>query len=124
MPAPSLFGPAMASASHQRIPGMTRRHFRLDSATAKEVLVLQWRIANRLALSNRLRQLQRATQLLLHWWAIGHDPHRMIRCPRCDGAGTLDVARHRSISHVPCRPCHATGLRRCIAELPLDQSDW
>ena len=54
---------------------MTR--FRFDSATA-------WEILMGLAARAYIGQLtaergDRAERLLLHWWAVGHDPARALR---------------------------------------------
>ena len=75
---------------------MTRR-FRLDSATAGEVSDIvhchTWH-----------RDQFRGDRLLLHWWALGHDPARALRCPECDGDG-----RHEGWDDVRCPYCQGRG---------------
>ena len=54
---------------------MTR--FRLDSATAREAMLLASEASYLGARTSVLRAL-RAQRLLLHWWAVGHDPARAL----------------------------------------------
>lgn len=76
---------------------MTRR-FRLDSATAGEVY---WK-AHHLWRSDDYGQ--RAQRLYLHWWALGHDPARALRCPECEGDG-----KHEGWDDVRCPHCSGRG---------------
>lgn len=64
----------------------------------------------------------RARKLLLHWWAVGHDPRRALdRCEDCRWEGTgLD---QRSVEYcmssydevIECKTCKGTG-RAAVSE--------
>ena len=82
---------------------MTRR-FRLDSATAGEAY------GQAVALCRRsgIMRAKRASRLLLHWWGLGHDPARALRCPECHGSGMALLVQERS-------PYRYAGDPRCHA---------
>lgn len=85
---------------------MTRR-FRLDSATAGEVLELcndlGWHYYDR-ELESFQRATDRAQRLLLHWWFLGANPATALRCPRCGGDGMS-----KAWDNVACGACHGKG---------------
>jgi hypothetical protein len=86
------------------------RRFRLDSATAGDIeeACCCWFLMYDFELRVRARRL------LLHWWAIGHDPARALRCPECDGIGSVledDTCDCGGRHDVPCPDCNGRGTR-------------
>lgn len=92
---------------------MTPRRFRLDSATAGEVTEqsVEWTSTRGWSLFPSRRN--RGIRLLLHWWALGHDPARALRCPRCHGSGMALLVQERSpyryAGDPRCAFCHGRG---------------
>lgn len=50
----------------------------------------------------------RAIHVLLHWWAVGHDPARhLLRCTTCKGRGVVPyIQKHFPVD---CFFCKGTG---------------
>jgi hypothetical protein len=93
---------------------MTRR-FRLDSATAGEVLALcdaiGWHYYGR-PLDSMVEATDRCSRLLLRWWATGHDPAMALRCPECRGVGGRKALTWSgSIARHVCPACDGRGAR-------------
>ena len=80
---------------------MTRR-FRLDSCDGPEALHLGC-LAGKIT-----RRGERAERLMLHWWRLGFDPARALRCPECHGSGMALLVHDRS-------PYRYAGDPRCAS---------
>jgi hypothetical protein len=87
------------------------RRFRLDSASAKEADRLQSRAFNwKYDRGSDLARAMRASALLLHWWAVGHDPRRALnRCSYCLGSG-VEAGTFATVD--TCADCGGTGRRK------------
>ena len=76
---------------------MTRR-FQLDSCDGPEALHLGC-LAGKIT-----RRGERAERLMLHWWRLGFDQARALRCPECEGDG-----KHEGWDDVRCPHCSGRG---------------
>lgn len=83
------------------------RKFRLDSASSKEVQLMAHRLWDGLKMD--WDSSARAERLLLHWWAVGHDPRRALNsCRNCNNGG---VDWYHDSAAADCSECNGTGRR-------------
>lgn len=92
------------------------RKFRLDSASAEEVIVLTESMTFNIGRIRPKAPLYRGVRLLLHWWAVGHDPKRALnRCEDCwePGSGCMRIqfehGWHTYDDIGECTACNGTG---------------